>query len=570
MQKANRSSRYIIILTASVLQAAAGCGGEGEGRMARSRPVAATSADACDTTADCRIRYSAAVDCVDSRTEHSWCACGSAADPCDQTSVASAPATHGIGRVLVVDAASDQPVRELRSGDTLMRAALPRAFSLIAETTVAVSERVCFELDGVNVRCETNEPYAVSGDNNGDIAAWGVTDGQHTVRMRVDGRPAYDLSFVLAPSGPTVATVPDPQFSQPASQASATLYLVDAGANVRVRPIVDGDVLDLAKLPPSWSIEAALPSAVSGKVCFEVNSVQIRCEGAVPYAIAGDSNGDFYGWDPGPGSYDIAVLVGGSSPIVRKLVVMGAVAPQPVRPQPGPSARVVGRIAVSSDGNQHDKDDIGATAMTLALLAKAGLQSKLVYYGHSDHIWDTSLSQENEMIISTEEGAARLGFNKAIIYNAFRQTSAAVQAIANAVDVSSAADPLHFILAGPMEVAWRGIAASNSSKRQYVTIYSHSSWNDNHACREHTGHCWSDLLALGVKGDHLVDQNSYAFGARPQSAFSWLNNGGSDYQWLYTRLRFKDGDASDAGMAYYLMTGNQRPTMVEVRAFFSL
>ena len=37
-----------------------------------------------------------------------------------------------------------------------------------------------------------------------------------------------------------------------------------------------------------------------------------------------------------------------------------------------------GRIAYSSDGNHHDEDDWSATAATLMILAKAGLQDQFV------------------------------------------------------------------------------------------------------------------------------------------------------------------------------------------------
>src|SRR5262245_53370885 len=54
------------------------------------------------------------------------------------------------------------------------------------------------------------------------------------------------------------------------------------------------------------------------------------------------------------------------------------------------AATVPGRIAISSDGNKHDCDDLFATAVSVAVLAKSGNAAKLRYYGHSDHIWATS------------------------------------------------------------------------------------------------------------------------------------------------------------------------------------
>jgi len=43
-----------------------------------------------------------------------------------------------------------------------------------------------------------------------------------------------------------------------------------------------------------------------------------------------------------------------------------------------------GRIAISSDGNQHDSDDWGATAVTLAIIANRGLQNKVVHYDYAN------------------------------------------------------------------------------------------------------------------------------------------------------------------------------------------
>lgn len=38
-----------------------------------------------------------------------------------------------------------------------------------------------------------------------------------------------------------------------------------------------------------------------------------------------------------------------------------------------------GRIAISSDGNEHDDDDWSATPLSLAMIAAKGLQDKLFY-----------------------------------------------------------------------------------------------------------------------------------------------------------------------------------------------
>ena len=44
------------------------------------------------------------------------------------------------------------------------------------------------------------------------------------------------------------------------------------------------------------------------------------------------------------------------------------------------------RIGTDHDGNQHDEDDFGASAMGIALIAEAGIKSKLVHVDHSNHL----------------------------------------------------------------------------------------------------------------------------------------------------------------------------------------
>ena len=80
-----------------------------------------------------------------------------------------------------------------------------------------------------------------------------------------------------------------------------------------------------------------------------------------------------------------------------------------------------GRIAISSDGNEHDHDDWAATPLSLALLAAAGLQDQLVVYTYSDHIWGSNqghrtsasgLNSYQHMRESALGGGKWFGFDK--------------------------------------------------------------------------------------------------------------------------------------------------------------
>ncbi|HET9785923.1 MAG TPA: serine hydrolase domain-containing protein, partial [Pyrinomonadaceae bacterium] len=236
-------------------------------------------------------------------------------------------------------------------------------------------------------------------------------------------------------------------------------------------------------------------------------------------------------------------------------------------PTPTPTSGLA-RIAISADGNDHDCDDITATAMSLALLAKTGNASRLVYYGHSDHIWSTGLdgacnggNREEEMRISSEETAKQWGgFNLGVFINARAQTSSAVSALASQFNASSASSPLWIIGAGPMEVIGRALEISDPSKRQFVTVVSHSEWNNNHA--EEPGHGSWDFLelnsVLGAKIQSIVDQNAGL--EVHESNYSWLQQSSdSRLNWIWQR-HLKSGlspefDPSDSGMIYWLVTG---------------
>ena len=219
---------------------------------------------------------------------------------------------------------------------------------------------------------------------------------------------------------------------------------------------------------------------------------------------------------------------------------------------------VKGRIAVSSDGNYHDRDDICATAVTIAIFASAGVADQLVYYGHSDHIWETNAAREEEMRKSSEETAKKYGgFTMDVFFNAKQQTNDAINALAAAINASSADDPLWILGAGPMEVIGRAINKSQQNKRQFVTVISHSNWNNEHAAVHHNGYHFNDFPGMGVETKKIKDQNGGL--NKPYSDFHWMRDSNDpNLKWLWDRGQAADKDkydCSDCGMAYWLITG---------------
>lgn len=235
-----------------------------------------------------------------------------------------------------------------------------------------------------------------------------------------------------------------------------------------------------------------------------------------------------------------------------------------------------GRIAVSSDGNRHDNDDMNATKMTLMILAKAGLRDQTVVYTYADHIWSSESNDLEIMRRSAEETGQRFGFDRCRFIAAVEDPEAAYNAMRDEILKSTSENPLFIIAAGPMQVVGTAIeraAEVNPLSLSHITLISHSDWNNRHSDDpyknepQHSGWTWDELKeAYGdrVNFKKILDQNGTSGGGPNKSkdkfyapdwqAWEWMNNSDDEnLRWVYNHDEIKCGpDYSDAGMAYYL------------------
>ena len=257
-----------------------------------------------------------------------------------------------------------------------------------------------------------------------------------------------------------------------------------------------------------------------------------------------------------------------------------------------------GRIAISSDGNEHDHDDWPATPFSLALLASQGLQDKVTLYTFSDHIWGSNQAKPNaeeEMRISAYGAQKHFGFDNTVFIEAVAEPTKAINTLTTQINQSTANDPLFIIAAGPMEVVGQAIAQAKTSALQYVTLISHSQWNNKHSDKpimkqpgvksnhfepHHSGWTFkeieTDFANKKLTLVQIVDQNGgedYDGMRATIEKFEWVKT--SSYQthaayqegswpWLYTRLesciknKETEFDPSDAGLIIFLLTGKQK------------
>lgn len=239
------------------------------------------------------------------------------------------------------------------------------------------------------------------------------------------------------------------------------------------------------------------------------------------------------------------------------------------------------RIAVSSDGNPNaDRDDIGATPMTLAVLAKAKLQNNLVHYDFNNWLEYKKINKaQNNMWVGAMGGAARWGFDMRNFFDVSSRPYAAINNLRDEINKSTATNPLYIIVGGPVELIYRAMRKAEKSRRAHVSLVTHSGYNDYYKPRLWQ-HDLDDILKLHakIKVLRIPDQNQ---GLRTKddnnkpnfSPWEWLNNHlDPNLRWVFQRMKAsKVADVSDTGMLTWLIKesgSNSITTVTELKDFF--
>ncbi len=252
------------------------------------------------------------------------------------------------------------------------------------------------------------------------------------------------------------------------------------------------------------------------------------------------------------------------------LVIFGLLSSISVRvpAEPYRAGAFQGGIALSHDGNFNDEDDWGAFPVAIAILDALGVKDKLVHIEYNNIIQANDDRFEREMTASVLGAAERYGLPPSILHNCRTDLNGAIESIRNAVNASSGENPLYYVLAGPMDVPYRGILAADPAKRQYVYCISHSSWNDGYGKRRIEGRSKRDVIGLGVKWIQVKPGNLLAYSGVPGTKstpaqwalFHWMRDSRDQrLKWLFTRLEAEERcDVSDATMTYSLLTGDEQ------------
>lgn len=228
-----------------------------------------------------------------------------------------------------------------------------------------------------------------------------------------------------------------------------------------------------------------------------------------------------------------------------------------------------GRIAIVADGNSPDPDDLGGTAVSIALLRAAGLEDRLVHYSHSCDLEIVSrISEVDEvkrhglMQMACDETARRWGgFESLYFYDAKWEKDQTIMDLRDAINASSASDPLWIVEAGEPDIIGFALEASDTVKHQFIKVITHHPANDDAGDFFE----WQEILDFGVEEVRIPDQNTHL--KVDLVHWDWAKDHEDPrIRWIWTvgKIAEEDGvvkfqtgrwDCSDAGMVLYWITG---------------
>lgn len=209
----------------------------------------------------------------------------------------------------LVDAETDQVVEgyeDLGTNPEIdLRALDLTQFSVVAQVNpdhpdASSVQSVRFE-SSLGNRIENVVPYALFGDSEGDFNGQDLRAGDYTIKAtaytdekgRGDAIASLDLDYtIVAPSEPP--TSPPPLLTFALVDAD-TDQIVEGYEDLGANPEIDPNELDLTKFSLVAQVNPDHPDADSVQSVRFKSNLGNRIENVVPYALFGDSEGDFNG-----------------------------------------------------------------------------------------------------------------------------------------------------------------------------------------------------------------------------------------------------------------------------------
>lgn len=229
------------------------------------------------------------------------------------------------------------------------------------------------------------------------------------------------------------------------------------------------------------------------------------------------------------------------------------------------------QLVFNFDGNNNDKDDIAAIAIATLLTEAAGLTEKMTFFV-GNNIAEFNDPQITNLHKSADFAASR-GIEVVKIQNNINAAQNKLE------DIFESGQNVLVFEGGPMEFTHSVLQSTKRSFHDNIDLISHSSWNENRSKVEKQGfgeaNTWSDIGDdfPAVDRIDIADQNAGANNTFGFNNRQWTWMDGSDnplIQEARTAMEGADGkvnDPSDSGMLFWTLTGKERGTALDAKAY---
>lgn len=222
----------------------------------------------------------------------------------------------------LMDADTDTPLAVLEDGFVVPLDSLASQnlnVQAVADSGDFHIDRVCFTqiFNGVanySHRCESAPPYALYGDTGGDYFIWNPDPGSYEVRATPFYTPAGATESIRSPDSLSVSfevTGTPVEVMVDSSLVVTALWLIDAETDLDLVDLLtlEGDMKNLYRdvVPDSLNVRADGSEGV-GSMNFQIAGTEFdRTESGQPWALWGDSGGDYHPYVPEAGVYGLSV-----------------------------------------------------------------------------------------------------------------------------------------------------------------------------------------------------------------------------------------------------------------------
>ncbi|MFK7942189.1 MAG: malectin domain-containing carbohydrate-binding protein, partial [Paracoccaceae bacterium] len=227
------------------------------------------------------------------------------------------------------------------------------------------------------------------------------------------------------------------------------------------------------------------------------------------------------------------------------------------------------QIVFQFDGNNNDEDDISALPVS-ALLALSGehTQDKTTTFFYGNNIAEGTNEEQHKELTDGARFADALGIETIDVQ------ADADAAVARLAGIYNSGEKILSIEGGPMEIVYQALELTDEANLENIWLVSHSTWNEKYpqieANKPQDTRSWFDVANdfPSLKMTDIFDQNGNQDPDAQYDNQNWADFGVSDDPILRAARDVMEGagklkagkedDASDAGMMWYALTGDER------------